>query len=292
MLSIKTNRQNKGVFEMRLTYLGTSAAEGWPALYCDCESCKTAWNLKGKNIRTRCQALINDDLLIDFPPDTYLHVLNYGLNLHKVKDIIITHAHEDHFYVEDLANRQEGYCPVRAPHIINLYGNDTVKVMYYKCHAVPYNESLDSVVKMTELFEYQPHKIGDYTVYPMLADHNTREKCYIYVIVDKEGKSLLYAHDTGYLKEECWEFLKQFKLDLVSLDCNHGKEDAERNHMGLKCCAKVKQRLINEGYTKENTKFIVHHFSHNCRFLSHEEIEQAASEYGFLVSYDTMEIEI
>lgn len=277
---------------MRLTYYGTAAAEGWPALYCNCDSCITARKLKGKDIRTRCQALVNDDLLIDFPPDTYLHVLNYGLDLDKVKDIIVTHSHEDHFYVEDLANRQSGYCPVRAPHVMNLYGNDAVKAEYDACHRIPYNESLPTVVKMTEVFEYQPHKIGNYTVYPMLADHNTREKCYIYLIVDGEGKTLLYAHDTGYFREDCWEFLKKFKLDLVSLDCNHGKENAERNHMGLECCAKVKERLINEGYTKETTQFVVHHFSHNCKFLCHDEIVQAASKYGFLVSYDTMGIEI
>lgn len=277
---------------MKLTYYGTAAAEGWPALYCNCESCKTARKLKGKNIRTRCQALVNDDLLIDFPPDTYLHVLNYGLDLDKVKDIIVTHNHEDHFYVEDLANRQAGYCSVRAPHILNVYGNDAVKEEYNKCSSIPYNSSMAEVVTMTEIFEYKPHKIGEYTVYPMLADHNPQEKCYIYLIVDSEGKTLLYAHDTGYLKDECWEFLKDFKLDLVSLDCNHGKEDATRNHMGLECCAKVKERLINEGYTNKNAKFVVHHFSHNCKFLSHDEIVEAASKYGFEVSYDTMQIEV
>lgn len=277
---------------MKLKYYGTSAAEGWPALFCNCESCKAARIEKGKNIRTRCQALVNDDLLLDFPPDTYLHVLNYGLDLDKVKDILITHSHEDHLYIEDLANRQPGYCPVRAPHILNLYGNNEVKKLYDKSHEIDYNQGLDKVVKMTEIFEYKPHNIGNYTVYPMLADHKQGEKCFIYIIVDEVGKTLLYAHDTGYLKEECWEFLKNFKLDLVSLDCNHGKENSERNHMGIECCKKVKDRLIKEGYTKPETKFVLHHFSHNCKFLNHEEIVKAASNYGFLVSYDTMEVEV
>ena len=76
---------------MKIKFLGTAAAEGIPALFCDCEICERVRRLGGKNIRTRSQALINDDLLIDFPADTYLHVLNYGLELHKINNCIITH---------------------------------------------------------------------------------------------------------------------------------------------------------------------------------------------------------
>lgn len=276
---------------MKLTYFGTAAAEGWPGLYCNCEGCIRARKLKGKNIRTRSQALINEDLLLDFPPDTYMHVLNYGLDLNKVKSLLITHAHEDHLYVEDLANRQDGYCPVRAPHILEVYGNDAVKAKYDECAAIPYNKSLPQVVAINEITEYKSCEIGGYTVYPMLADHNQNEKCFIYLIVDSTGKTLLYAHDTGYLRDDVWEFLKGFKLDAVSLDCNHGKEEASRNHMGMDCCKRVKERLIAEGYTKDDTIFVLNHFSHNCRYLDHDEIVRAASPYGFLVSYDGFSVE-
>lgn len=276
---------------MKITYYGTAAAEGWPALYCQCSSCNEARKLKGKNIRTRSQSLINDDLLIDFPPDTYLHMLNYGLDLDKIKDIIITHSHEDHLYIDDLANRQEGYCKYRASQVYHLYGNDAVKRVYDKCHSIPYNASLPAVVDCTEIFEYQEYQIGDYKVYPMLADHNQAEKCYIYIIVDKEGKTLLYAHDTGYLREDCFEFMNSFRFDYVSLDCNHGKENSRRNHMGMECCGDVKARMLEEKMADEETIFVVNHFSHNCLYLNHDEIEKDAKKYGFLVSYDGMQIE-
>ena len=55
---------------MKLTYLGTAAAEAVPAIFCNCEICKEARKLGGKNVRTRSQALINDDLLLDFPAGT------------------------------------------------------------------------------------------------------------------------------------------------------------------------------------------------------------------------------
>ncbi len=38
---------------MKLKYLGTAAAEGIPALFCNCKHCASARELSGKNIRTR-----------------------------------------------------------------------------------------------------------------------------------------------------------------------------------------------------------------------------------------------
>ena len=55
---------------MKIRYLGTAAAEGWPALFCSCPICTHARTQGGKNLRTRTQAILDGELLIDFPPDT------------------------------------------------------------------------------------------------------------------------------------------------------------------------------------------------------------------------------
>ena len=60
---------------MKIQYLGTAAAEGWPSVFCDCEACRKALQLAGKNIRTRSQVVIDDTLLVDMPPDAYFHSL-------------------------------------------------------------------------------------------------------------------------------------------------------------------------------------------------------------------------
>lgn len=70
---------------MKLQYLGTAAAEGIPAIFCECENCKRSRVLGGKNIRTRSQALVDDTLLIDFNADTYMHFLTYNVPLEKIK---------------------------------------------------------------------------------------------------------------------------------------------------------------------------------------------------------------
>ena len=64
---------------MKITYLGTAASEGLPAPFCTCEVCRRAREAGGKSVRTRSQALVDESLLIDFPPDTYLHWLRTSL---------------------------------------------------------------------------------------------------------------------------------------------------------------------------------------------------------------------
>lgn len=62
--------------DIEIRYLGTAATEGCPALFCKCNFCES---LRRSNqnewFRTRSQVLVNHDLLVDFPPDTYLHFL-------------------------------------------------------------------------------------------------------------------------------------------------------------------------------------------------------------------------
>lgn len=82
---------------MKFQYLGTAAAEGIPAIFCQCENCEKIRKKGGKNIRTRSQAIINDDLLIDFNADSYIHFLNNNIDTSKIKYCLITHTHSDHF---------------------------------------------------------------------------------------------------------------------------------------------------------------------------------------------------
>ena len=98
---------------MKIQYLGTAAAEGIPAIFCECENCKKSRIAGGKNIRTRSQALIDDKLLIDFPADTYMHFLKYDVPLAKIKNCLITHSHSDHLYPQELPMRRKGFSHIK-----------------------------------------------------------------------------------------------------------------------------------------------------------------------------------
>ena len=76
---------------MEVVYLGTGAAEGIPALFCECEFCRRARTGKEK-IRSRAQILIDGELSIDFPPDAFYHNAAFGAELSKIRYLLVTHS--------------------------------------------------------------------------------------------------------------------------------------------------------------------------------------------------------
>jgi phosphoribosyl 1,2-cyclic phosphate phosphodiesterase len=274
---------------LKLTYYGTAAGEGWPGLFCNCDLCNTARKLKGKNIRTRSQALINDDLLIDLTPDTNMHSLVYGLDLGIIDNLLVTHSHSDHFNAYEIEMLREPFAHER-PNTFHIYGNNRVKEKIWS--EVPGIEEVESKFNFHYAEPFQPIKIKDYIVVPLLALHDKKEECLFYQIT-QGNKTILYAHDTGAFPDATISYLKENKvhLDLVSLDCTTQSEADGKNHMGLIDAVKERQRLTDLGLGDENTVWVVNHFSHNGLWL-HDQMVEEAAKYDFKVSFDGMVIEI
>lgn len=278
---------------MKLTYLGTAAAEGWPAIFCNCEYCKKAKDLGGKNIRTRSQALINDDLLIDFPADTYNHMLNNRLDLSRVKYCFVTHSHIDHFEPTDLIMRMEScYAHNMTEPTLHIYGNKAVLDRFKHFVRDTEEEDVPPSVTANEIEAYDVITAGKYTITALPAYHAPKENPLIYIITDGE-KTLLYLHDTGLPFDEVYDYLERNKIkaDLVSYDCTYVALTSAGGHMGLDSVPIVKARLEEIGVCGEGCKHIVNHFSHNGMLL-HDELCEAAEKLGFMTSYDGMVVEI
>lgn len=271
---------------MKIQYFGTAAAEGVPALFCDCSVCQEAKKRGGKDIRSRSQSLIDDQILLDFPADTFMHYLTYGFDLPKIQHVLITHTHSDHLYAEELVMRLSGYV-AKVENPLHVYGNTAVL------------QQLKRVFDMEGYWEesrivFHPVKpfvaffIMDYQITPLLADHDTREECLFYDIASK-NKRLLYAHDTGYFPEENWQYFSDERphYDLVSIDCNAQNHDSTKNHMGFSANLLVKERLMHLQAVNEKTLFVCNHFSHNNGLL-HDEMVELVSKKGFEVAYDGM----
>jgi phosphoribosyl 1,2-cyclic phosphate phosphodiesterase len=272
---------------MNIKILGTAAAEGWPALFCDCPYCVKARQLGGKNIRTRSSCLIEKKYMVDFPPDTYMHVLTNQINLSDVEYLIVTHSHEDHFYPEDIHLRKEPYAHIPSENKLNLYGNDAVKRKFDYTNV---EEDKKQRVIFKQLSPFQQYLIGDAEVTPLLADHIPEETCLIYLI-KLQGKTLLYGNDSGYFPESTWKFIGNTHIDAAILDCTDGPGGSFHYHMGFAAVLKVKQRLLEQRCADSETAFVITHFSHNGRYL-HKELEKMALPYDFIVAFDGMELRL
>lgn len=280
--------------EMELQYLGTAASEGWPALFCHCVACEAARLRGGRDIRTRSQAVVDGELLIDFPADSYWHSIQHGVDLSAVRWLLITHAHHDHFYPADLLTRGNPYSYGMRTPCLHMFGSEYAKALLMR---EGWSGSDNQDICWTVLHAFEPIAAGPYSITPLPARHmldRPESEPFIYLI-EKDGKALLYAHDTGYLYDEAIAHLtsRGLHLDLVSLDCNNGRDQAglDYPHMGLAETRHEKARLITEGLCDSHTVFVLNHFSHNGG-LPYRELCAEAEKGGCLVSYDGMRVQI
>ena len=276
---------------MKLKYYGTSAAEGIPGLFCDCDNCRYARENGGRNIRTRSQAIINDKILIDLPPDTLYHVQRMGLELYNIKHLFITHAHSDHLLASDLLEKQNGHAHTTVDEPITIYGSmpsiDRIfSVIHRKVHVNSGKWILQEIQPFSEI------SADGVCVIPYKASHAYELNSFIYDVCDGK-KRMLYAHDTGIFPHETMSFIESNKpfFNLISLDCTAGLlKDWRDTHMGLDTCIEMRDKLISLGCADKSTIFVLNHFSHNGS-CSYDSIVPIAEKEGFLVSYDGLEIE-
>ncbi len=277
---------------MKLQYLGTAAAEGWPSVFCNCEYCLKAKKAGGKNLRSRSQAIINDDLLLDFPGDTYYHMLLSGRDLSKVRYCLVTHSHSDHFVPIDLFTHANGcYSHNMSEDTMTVLGNENVGKLFDTVNSIYHENNGTCTFEFLPL--YTPTKLGKYIVTALKARHmeNSGETPYIYVVSDGE-KTALYLHDTGLLYDEVWNYLikNSIKADFVSYDCTFVVLKSGGGHMGLDSCTVLRDMFLEKGIITKDTVNCVNHFSHNGKLI-YDELVPVAKELGFLTSYDGMEIE-
>ena len=277
---------------MKVTYLGTAAAEGWPAVFCNCDFCNKARKVGGKDIRTRSQAMLEDDVLIDFPGDTYYHTVTNSLNLSAVKYVFITHTHSDHFLPDDLEFRGSCFGHNFISPTIEFVGNQEMCDIMNNKFLPSLESGTRANIKATYIPLFISTVFGDYTLTALKAHHKLDEVAYVYLI-QKNGKTLLYLHDTGLMPEETFAYLKQnnIKADLISYDCTHVLTRNKHGHLGFLDCVEIRDMLAADGIVHNGTLNIINHFSHNCGVL-YDDLATEAAKFGFAVSYDGMVIDI
>lgn len=277
---------------MKILYMGTAAAEGWPALFCSCPICRQARTGRGRNLRTRTQTLLDGDLLVDFPPDSYAHATAYGVNFGDIHTLLVTHSHMDHWFPTDFVHRNELFAHDTTG-CLDIYGNEAVHQAFVDAMSIDRFEAhpVDDVICFHVVHGGETFRAGVWEITAVPADHDKREECLIY-ICQKDGKTVLYGHDTGLmLSQEAWALLGRHRFDLVSLDATMGLHGMGHYHMSLEDVEQFIVRLEAMGAIDERTLRVINHFSHNGG-LNHEQLCEWGKRHNTLVTWDGMELDI
>ncbi|HEY3280754.1 MAG TPA: MBL fold metallo-hydrolase [Armatimonadota bacterium] len=267
---------------MDLLVCGTAAAEGWPAVFCGCRGCLEARRLGGKNLRGRSGYVLGDHIKVDYGPDAGHQMIREGLAFEKLEHLLVTHSHGDHWTPHELFYRHKGFSivPDRPP--LRIHGNAKVRATAEKDLGMdwaPYK------MEFSQLKPWQPTELCDgVSVVPILAAHDPAEECLNFLLLQGD-RCLLIGHDTGWWADETWEFLKDYKITAVLMDCTNGEIENEKGHLSCSAVVRVRGRLEAMNCLTPDCRFTATHFSHNGHWLHHE-LEDYFRPYGIQVAYD------
>ena len=271
---------------MEILFCGTGAAEGFPALFCECETCNEARSLGGKERRSRAAYMLGERVRIDFGPDSNLHQYNYGLDFQKLEHLLMTHSHDDHWFPTDIGYRQKGFSTVSKT--LQVWGNDKVEKRFTEEVGMDWSKYFLEFHRVTP---FAAIDLGEgLRAIPILAAHDRSEACLNYLL-ETEGKRVLLGHDTGWWDAETWDFLNDKPIDLLILDCTYGVRDHDRNHMGGMALIRFREELRRRGAIASGAKSYATHFSHNCG-SNHDELTAFFADHDFIAAYDGLRLSL
>lgn len=280
---------------MKITFLGTAAATSFPLTFCRCKNCEDARKFKGKSIRKRSSLLIDDTILIDMGPD-FLTALNmYNKDITKIKYLLQTHHHSDHFDAGHFVTRWTEYATVNAPHLDIVASEKCFDKM---AEMIKNNEDIDIFeevwqkdlnISLHNLEHSQTIKFEDYNITAAESLHDARNGSQLYLI-EQNNKKLLYATDTVPFSNKALEILKDKELDFLILDHTYGNVLNSGGHLNEKQFIEEIEKFKQINAINSNTKIYATHISHEgCSY--HEEMEKLANG-KYKIAFDGLEIEI
>jgi len=284
---------------MKLTFLGTAAANAFPEAFCKCDNCQTARDLGGKNLRKRSAALINDDLLLDLGPDIMASSQMHNISLTNVQFCLQTHPHADHMDLSHLLSRSPGFGVVGAPRL-HIYASPQTLAradqtflrdlssfsLLDKQAEQELNLAIHAIEPLT------PMMVGEYRVVAIPANHARSFGASLYAI-EKDGCSIFYGTDTAEFLDETWHAFHEheFCFDLVVPDHTYGPDEPGSDHLCASQVAENAKRIREEGILKEGGRVFATHIAHEGN-PSHDELSTYAKQNGYEIAYDSLLLSI
>lgn len=298
---------------MLLRFLGTSAGELYPGLWCRCRNCQMARLGPAQDRRQSAALYIGADdsptgsppqppgngLLIDFPSEIASQAAQYQIDLPELRNLLVTHSHGDHWfpYLLRWRSRPSVLCgqgeaapyETGAPRftelpVLHIWGNAAVETVLHRelgQNLTPFALEFHPVRAM------ETFAAGDFTVTALPANHDVgREEC-LHYIVQREDRTLLYGLDGDTFLPETREALGAFRFDLVMMEATYGFGNGT-NHRNFERLIQEATRLREEGRIVPDGQIVATHFSpHHCP--PHRETSDHLAQYGIVAAWDGME---
>ncbi len=269
---------------MKVFFLGTGAAEGFPALFSRTPINREALRRGGKNLRLRSGILLDETIRVDLCPDALAQVHKFPqLDLAAIQHLLFTHTHDDHFAARELQYLSCNFAPDREG-ALQVWGS-TQALAKLQCETKEFFEA--PPLRYRALQPFTEVQIGHLFVTPLTAYHKTDELCFNFIFRNGDTR-LLYASDTGWYEQETWEFLENIPLDAAVLECGRGiSQNSYEGHLTLEQCVAFKTKLA----LKPGALVYLTHICHTGLLL-HEEMSELCAPHGILVAYDGLELSL
>lgn len=279
---------------MELLFLGTGAGELWPSVFCNCPACQQGVQESGRQARIGSCLLIGRRFLVDVPPNLGLAAAQRGVSLADVTHIFITHSHQDHFDPCVLAATRNG---TDSP--IKMYCNERLSQLlpsYQQFNRFFNPEKLNLAIKTIRPFDRVVEEDAGISVTALPADHDhTGGEEPLVFIFELEGKTLLYACDTGWFPDETWKELEKHTYDVVIVECTfHEIMECRRGHLSLGSFLEIKGRFEGRGLLSKGCKVIAQHIGHKHGDddPSQETLRGKLSRHGVDLAWDGKVLEV
>ncbi len=284
---------------MRLTFLGTSASEGYPDAFCDCANCESARSLGGSSLRKRSAALIGDDLLLDFGPDLIASSLIHGISLANVRYCLLTHEHGDHLDTTNFNARYDSCGPNGLPHLDFVASEGALRTAAIRAGvSAPAGLGDPDVarrlnVTVHPIGPFATRQIGPYLVSTILLNHGDNGMVPLGYLVEGAGRSVLYCTDTSVLPDVSFAALaaRSAPIDALVLDHTFGLKPARSGHLNQEQFLTVRDRFRADGVLSATTRVFAHHLGHHSN-PPHPLLAEIAAQHDYEVAYDGLVVDL
>lgn len=271
---------------MKIMFLGTSAATSCPLAFCNCAACRAGRKYGGKDLRRRASVLIDDVLLIDMGPDLMTASFSFGIDTGRIRYLLQTHSHSDHFDAGHFITRIADYATEDLTHMTVCCSSKCASHMSEKLDREEGGATLMTDawrrrlgVSLRTMAHGDRIELGEYEITAVESAHDVNDGSLMYII-RKGDAAFLYACDTPLLTDDAWNLIESlsFRITAAACDQTYGPGTPGGGHMHADQTAGFASRL-------KDARVYATHISHEGT-PPHDELEKWTRARGYEVAYD------